>query len=223
MGKRKNKAEVQAVTKIVLYARVSTDKQADQGHSIEAQLESLQDYARALKYEIVAVETDAASASSLDRPGLQRALARLDAGEAEGLLVMKLDRLTRSVRDLLELVDGGYAFISVSESLDTRSAIGRMLLKILTSVSEWEREAIGERTSTVMQHMRDQGLFTGGWPPFGYRVEDGRLVEDPREQAVIAEVRRLRASGMSLRRIAFLIGVQRGEKIFDAKQIQRML
>lgn len=207
---------------MILYARVSTDKQADAGHSIEAQLESLRDYARALRYEIVTIETDTASASSLNRPGLQRALARIDAGEAEGLLVMKLDRLTRSVRDLLQLVDAGYEIISVSESLDTRSAVGRMLLKILVTVSEWEREAIGERTSTVMQHMKAQGLYTGGWPPFGYVLEGERLVEDPREQAVIAEVRRLRASGISLRRIALLIGVQRGEKIFDPKQIQRM-
>lgn len=222
MAKRQKKNEPAAVTDFVLYARVSTDQQADRGHSIEAQLARLEAYAAALGYRVVATETDAASASSLNRPGLQRALARIDAGEAEGLLVMKLDRLTRSVRDLLELVDAGYALVSVSESLDTRSAVGRMLLKILTSVSEWEREAIGERTSTVMQHMKSQGLFTGGWPPFGYIEVDGRLVEEPREQAVIAEVRRLRASGISLRRIALLIGVQRGEKIFDAKQIARM-
>jgi site-specific DNA recombinase len=227
MTKRKKKNEKPApvaVTRVVLYARVSTDKQADQGHSIEAQLADLQKYAEALHYEIVAFETDAASASSLERPGLQRALARIDAKEADALVVTKLDRLTRSVRDLLALVEQDYALVSISESLDTRSAMGRLLLKILTSVSEWEREVIGERTSSVMQHMKANGHWTGGWPPFGYAAVDGVLVEDAGEQEIIARARALKSDGMSLRKIAGALPANPNTgKPFAASQIARMM
>src|SRR5216684_2636542 len=87
--------------------------------------------------------------SRLDRPGLQRALAMLKAGEGEALLGVKLDRLTRSVVDLGTLVEryfvpGKAALLSVGEQIDTRSAAGRLVLNVLASVSQWEREAIGE-------------------------------------------------------------------------------
>ncbi len=222
--RKKQKSAPTTVTRVVLYARVSTDKQADQGHSIEAQIEALGAYAKALSYEVVAIETDAASASSLERPGLQRALARIDAGEADGLLVVKLDRLTRSVRDLLALVEQGYALVSVSESLDTRSAMGRMLLKILTTVSEWEREVIGERTSTVMQHMKSRGEYTGGWPPFGFSVGDnGELIQNAVEQAALGSIRAGRARGMSFRSLATAFVNPRTGKAFSPTQIARMV
>lgn len=215
-------------TRTVAYIRVSTDKQADFGNSLETQRAKIEAYANLFDLELIAVEVDAGeSAGSLDRPGLQRALSRLDSFEASALLVVKLDRLTRSVCDLGELVDtyfkdGTCSLMSVSEQIDTRSAGGRMVLNILTVIGQWEREAIGERTAAVMQHMKARGEYTGGWPPFGYVIEDGKLVPEPREQHVIAEVRRLRAGGMSLRSIARAIGVQRGTKVFDAKQIARM-
>jgi site-specific DNA recombinase len=147
-------------TRVVAYLRVSTDKQADHGISLDAQRAKLTAYAELYDLDLVTVEVDAgASAKTLDRPALQRALTTLKAGRADALLVVKLDRLTRSVRDLADLVDdyfrdGKYALLSVSEQVDTRSAAGRMVLNILTAIGEWEREAIGERTSAAMQHLR---------------------------------------------------------------------
>jgi DNA invertase Pin-like site-specific DNA recombinase len=121
--------------------------------------------------------------------------------------VAKLDRLTRSVRDLCELLElferRGVALISVAESLDTSSAAGRLVINIMAAVSQWEREAIGERTRDALRHKRSQNERAGNIE-FGYRLAaDGKHVEqDPGEQTVLAEIGRLRASGVSMRRIA---------------------
>jgi DNA invertase Pin-like site-specific DNA recombinase len=195
-------------SKIIGYVRVSTDKQADEGCSLEAQKARLAQYAALYDIELAETIVDAGvSAKSLDRPGLVKALAMLKVGRADGLLVVKLDRLTRSVRDLGELVSGPFApgraaLLSVGENIDTRSAGGRLVLNVLASVSQWEREAIGERTSVAMQHMKSEGLFTGGSVPFGFAQVDGLLVQVDAEQAIIAEARALRVEGLSLRAVA---------------------
>ena len=97
----------------------------------------------------------------------------------------------------------GVALVSVAESLDTGSAAGRLVLNIMTAVSQWEREAIGERTRDAMSHKRSQGERVGN-VAFGYRLaEDGQHLEpDPSEQAALAEIRRLRHQGHTLRGIA---------------------
>src|SRR5256885_8718569 len=112
----------------------------------------------------------------------------LNAQETEALLIVKLDRLTRSVVDLGSLVEryfapGKAALLSVGEQIDTRSAAGRLVLNVLASVSQWEREPIGERTATAMQHKAKQGEYTGGQAPYGARVAaSGRLEAEPQEQ-----------------------------------------
>lgn len=197
-------------TRAIAYVRVSTDKQAERGCSLEAQRAKVEAYAALYDLELVAVEVDAGvSAKTLDRPALQGALAALRAGEADALLVVKLDRLTRSVRDLGALVEkyfaaGRWSLMSVSEQIDTRTAAGRLVLNVLGSVSQWEREATGERTSAAMQHKAARGEYTGGEPPYGWRVAaDGTTLESVEcEQQVKAEVAQLVAVGMSLRAIA---------------------
>ena len=220
-------------TKAVAYIRVSTDKQADAGQSLEAQKAKVEAYANLYDLELVEVVIDAgASAKSLSRPGLARALAMLKSGEAEALLVVKLDRLTRSVRDLGELVEryfasGKAALLSVSEQIDTRSAGGRLVLNVLASVSQWEREAIGERTAAVMQFKAAAGEYTGGQAPYGFQVVAGELVAVAGEQAVLAAAREARASGLSLRAIARALDsrgfVTRAGKSFAAVQVARLV
>ena len=164
------------MTKAIGYIRVSTEKQADHGVSIEAQTEKLKAYAMLYDIDLVDLVIEQGSAKCLQREGLQSALSRLEAGEAEALIVVKLDRLTRSVADLGKLVDTyfqNFALLSVGEQIDTRSAAGRLVLNVLASVSQWEREVIGERTSAAMQHMRNQNQYTGGKPPYGYDLVDG--------------------------------------------------
>ena len=223
-----------APTKTIAYLRVSTDKQADKGVSLDAQRAKVEAYASLYDLAIVEVIVDAgASAKTLDRPGLTKALAMIRAGKADALLVVKLDRLTRSVRDLGELVAGPFApgraaLLSVGEQIDTRSAAGRLVLNVLASVSQWEREAIGERTSAAMQHMAAEGQFTGGEARYGYAASaDGALVEVEAEQAVIRAARALRAGGLSLRGVASELSRQgfasRAGKAFAAPQIARMV
>ncbi len=222
-------------TRVIVYIRVSTEKQADHGVSLDAQRAKAEAYAALYDLVIVEVIVDAGeSAKTLDRPGLQRALAMLKAKEAEALLVVKLDRLTRSVVNLGELIEeyfgeGGASLLSVSEQIDTRSAAGRLVLNILTSVSSWERETIGERTSVAMQHKAAQGEYTGGQAPWGFRLAaDGEHVEPvPEEQAAIEFARQLRAQGATLRGVARELesrGIRsRTGRPFAPVQIKRMV
>lgn len=222
------------LTRTIAYLRVSTDKQADKGVSLDAQRAKVEAYAQLYDLDLVEVIVDAGvSAKTLDRPGLARALDMIRRGEAEALLCVKLDRLTRSVSDLGKLVSGPFApgraaLLSVSEQIDTRSAAGRLVLNVLASVSQWEREAIGERTSTAMQHMRAEGAYTGGRAPFGSRVGEGGKVEpEPAEQATIQEARELRLKGLSYRSIGALLAERgrraRSGKPFGPSQIAGMV
>jgi site-specific DNA recombinase len=168
-------------TRAVAYVRVSTEKQADAGHSLEAQQAKLSAYASLYELELVEVVVDAGvSAKTLNRPGLQRALAMVEGFVSER----------------------GAALLSVSEQIDTRSAAGRLVLNVLASVSQWEREAIGERTAAVMRHKAEQGEYTGGQVPYGYRLVEGALVEVEAEQAVLSAAREAKRAGLTLRAIA---------------------
>jgi DNA invertase Pin-like site-specific DNA recombinase len=196
------------VVKAVGYARVSTDKQADRGVSLEAQVAKIRAMAVVHTATLVDLIVDGGeSAKSLNRPGMTRLLAMVEAGEVHTVLVAKLDRLTRSVKDLCTLLEHferrGVALVSVAESLDTGSAAGRLVLNIMTAVSQWEREAIGERTRDALHHKRIQGERVGNIA-FGSRLaSDGEHLEpDPDEQALLIEIRQLRERGTTLRGIA---------------------
>ena len=220
--------------RVVGYVRVSTDKQAERGLSLDAQRGRLEAWAALYGAELVAVVVDAGeSAKTLVRPGLTRALAMLDAHEADTLLVAKLDRLTRSVRDLDTLLsehfgNGGADLVSVAESIDTHSAAGRLVLNVLASVSQWEREAIGERTAAALSVKSDRGERVGS-VPFGYSLADDgvHLVAHDDEQGTIRAARELRAGGLSLRavaeRLATLGHRSRTGRAFAAMQVARML
>jgi DNA invertase Pin-like site-specific DNA recombinase len=194
--------------KAIGYVRVSTDRQAEQGVSLEAQEAKIRAMATVQGAELLDVIIDGGeSAKNLNRPGLQRLLTFVDSGRVEAVIVAKLDRLTRSVKDLCSLLElfekRGVALISVAESLDTASAAGRLVITIMAAVSQWEREAIGERTRDALRHKRTSGERVGNIR-FGFRLSpDGKHVEpDPGEQGVLTEIRHLRQSGHTLRGIA---------------------
>jgi DNA invertase Pin-like site-specific DNA recombinase len=140
-------------------------------------------------------------------------LSLVNAGKVDAVIVAKLDRLTRSVKDLCMLLEvfekRGVALISVAESLDTGSAAGRLVITIMGAVSQWEREAIGERTREALRHKRSKGQRVGNIA-YGFRLAgDGVHVEvEPSEQVVLAEIRRLRGEGISLRKIATTLNHQ---------------
>jgi DNA invertase Pin-like site-specific DNA recombinase len=192
------------------YIRVSTEEQADTGVSLQAQRAKLQQYAALYDLDLIAVEEDAGvSAKTLDRPGLQAALDRLRRGEADGLVIAKLDRLSRSVLDWNTLIDGyfgeraGKQLWSVSDSIDTRTAAGRLVLNVLMSVAQWEREVIAERTRDALAHKRSRSERCGK-VRYGFVLAGDGITEvpNPAEQAGLAAIARLRAEGLSLRAIA---------------------
>jgi site-specific DNA recombinase len=228
-------AQTTKTTKAVGYIRVSTDKQADHGISLEAQQAKLTAYAALYDIELVEVIVDAGvSAKTLDRPGLQRALGMLRKGQANALLLAKLDRLTRSVKDLGSLVEAYFSadeitLLSVADSIDTRTAAGRLVLNVLGSVAQWERETIGERTSEALSHKRSKGEKLGGDVPYGYRLSaDGKtLTPDEGEQALLTAIREAHQSGLSQRAIVIDIKRQgfrtRKGTALNRTQIQRIM
>lgn len=195
--------------KVIAYTRVSTTDQAN-GVSLEAQTAKLTAYAALYDLTIVETIEDAGeSAKSLHRPGLQRALGMLKRGEADGLVIVKLDRLTRSVADWQTLIDGyfgeraGKQLMSVSDSIDTRTAAGRLVLNVLLSVAQWERETTAERTREALRHKIRNGERVGK-VRFGYDLAaDGvGLIENSAEQQAIATMIELRQAGATYRAIA---------------------
>lgn len=189
------------------YIRVSTDKQEQFGYSLEAQEQKVRAMAVVQGVELVDVIVDAESAKSLRRDGMARLLELVDSGAVNAVIIAKLDRLTRSVKDLAELLERfskrNVSLVSVAESLDTGSAAGRLVMNIMASVSQWEREAIAERTRDAMSHKRANGQCVGNIP-FGYRLaKDGRqLEEDAAEQNILGRMRRMKADGYTTRQIA---------------------
>jgi len=196
--------------RVIAYARVSTIEQADSGISLDAQIAKMQAYARLYDLEIVeTIQDPGESGKTLNRPGLQRALTLLKSGKADGVLIVKLDRLTRSIADWQDLIDayfgerGGKQLLSVNDSIDTRTAAGRLVLNVLITVAQWERETIGERTRDALQHKIRNGQRVGK-VRYGFDLAtDGvTLLENPGEQQIIAMMRDLRAAGRTLRQIA---------------------
>jgi DNA invertase Pin-like site-specific DNA recombinase len=203
------------------YVRVSSERQAQEGISLDAQRSRLKAHCRA--QDIALVETitdDGYSAKSLERPGLRRALRMLTDGQADAIIVVKLDRLTRSVRDLGYLCDTyfreglPYSLLSVSDAIDTRSAGGKLLLNVLMAVAQWEREAIGERTHEALAELQRQGIRLGG-APYGWRYSEevndqGRryLVEIPEEQRGIRRICELYDADVYLRDICKMLDAE---------------
>lgn len=215
----------------VAYVRVSTEDQAGHGVSLEAQEARIAAYAMALGLEVFEVVRDAAaSAKSLDRPGMARILTGVREGCIGRVVALKLDRLTRSTRDLASLLDlfakHDVALVSVSEHLDTQTAAGRMVVSMLGVVAQWEREAIAERTAFALAHKR--GNRTAYAPtPFGYARQGTSLLPDPCEQEALREAVRLDRDGASFREIGAMLtarGVhpKRG-KVWHAASVRAML
>lgn len=183
--------------KVIGYCRVSTERQADEGYSLEAQRQDMERYCQLYQIELIDIIADEGlSACNLEREGLYRALNMIKVGLADGLVVAKLDRLTRSVRDLSYLLEEyftKYALMSVADKIDTSSASGRLVLNIIISVAQWEREAISERIKKAMDVKGERGERKGNIP-YGKRLSKDKIhIEDnPDEIHIINAVRNMR-------------------------------
>jgi site-specific DNA recombinase len=206
-GRREGASAPSAPRRAAGYVRVSTDGQADRGVSLDAQAEKIRAMATLQDAELLDVIVDGGeSGKSLNRPGIDRLIAMVDRREVEIVIIAKLDRLTRSVRDLADLLERfqkrGVALVSVGESLDTGSAAGRLVINLITCVSQWEREAIGERTRDALRHKRAQGLRAGN-VPYGFELaEDEQTLRPSETERQILDMIRALRDGRSLRQVA---------------------
>ena len=192
--------------KAIIYTRVSTTGQAEEGVSMDAQEAKGRAWAELNCAESVTVFRDAGLSGKRadNRPGLQEALNAVVKGDA--LIVYSLSRLARSTKDTITIAEAldkrGADLVSLSEKIDTTTAAGKMVFRMLAVLSEFERDQVSERTRFALAHLRASGEKTGGDVPYGYRLEDGRLVPDASEQKAITMIRKLHGKGYTLRGIA---------------------
>ncbi len=183
--------------RVAIYIRRSTDEE-HQPYTLEAQRTKLDAYVTSQPgWRLVAVYSDDASGAKLDRPGLQAALAAARAGQFDVLLVYRVDRFTRRIRDLAYLIEEldrvNVAFRSATEAFDTATPAGRMMLQILAVFAQFERDVLIDRVINGMERKAAAGRWTVSRPPYGYAVDptDHVLLRDGDEAPVVAEIFRL--------------------------------
>ncbi|MBO5970020.1 MAG: recombinase family protein [Clostridia bacterium] len=198
--------------KVALYPRVSTQEQAANGHSIDEQIERMKKYCGAMGWDVYKVYTDAGfSGSNTDRPALQNMIADIRLHKIDRVLVYKLDRLSRSQKDTLELIEDeflahGVDFVSMSENFDTATPFGRAMIGILAVFAQLEREQIKERMMMGKQARAKAGKFHGsGILPIGYDYENDMLVKNEWEAVQVAEAFKLAAQNLSPNEIAKIL------------------
>lgn len=189
-----------------LYARVSTEDQAKEGYSLEAQIERLRSFCKARGWEIADIYVDDGYSGRDDnRPAYRRMMEERERWDT--ILVMKMDRIHRNSRNFMEMMERlrswGKEFTSMQESLDTSTAMGRFVMDIIQRIAQLESEQIAERVYIGMRQKAASGQGTLGFPaPFGYRYEDGRLVVHSPEANIVREVFRKYGEGEPIAWIA---------------------
>ena len=191
------------------YTRVSTVDQATEGASLDAQKARIREWAEANGYRLVAIHSDAGLSGKRadNRPGLQKALNTACRTRGAALVAYSLSRLARSTRDAIAIADrltkARADLVSLSESIDTTTAAGKMVFRMLAVLAEFERDLVSDRTTAAMQHKRRKGERVSRFAPYGHDfTADDRLVENVAEQTVIADIRDMRARQVPIARIA---------------------
>ena len=194
--------------KVAIYVRVSTARQDQEGYSIPLQKERLIAFCKAKGWVVAGMFVDPGhSGSTLDRPGILALMDGVRAGKYDVVLVYKLDRLSRSQKDTLYLIEDVFMandtdFVSMQESFDTSTIYGRAMVGILSVFAQMERETIAERTLMGRAGRAEEGLWHGGGThPIGYDYVDGELVVNKEEAAQVREVYGLYADGFSVTEI----------------------
>lgn len=228
----------------VVYCRVSTEKQATEGVSLDAQEARARAWAQAAGRDVLAVRVDHISGKRADnRPELQSALREVCAEPGRALVVYSLSRLARSTTDAIGISErlqrAGADLVSLSESIDTTTPMGRFAFTIFAAFGQLEREVLSDRTKMGLAYKRTKGEHLGGGAPLGFRVEPGRrdpsgkfivppkLVEVPEEQAARYAARLLRVGGLSLRSVSETLAasglVARNGRPYAAAQVARLV
>ncbi len=187
-----------ASLRCAIYTRVSTDAGLEQEfNSLDAQRESAEAYIKSQAHEgwrLVREHFDDGgySGGSMDRPALQNLLERVRERRIDVIVVYKVDRLTRSLADFAKLVEAfdahGVAFVSVTQSFNTTTSMGRLTLNVLLSFAQFEREVTAERIRDKIAASKKKGLWMGGVVPLGYRVSERKLLVEEQEAALVRQI-----------------------------------
>lgn len=199
-----------------IYIRVSTDYQAEEGYSIDAQKEQLSAYCISKGIKKYEFYIDGGwSGSNIERPEIQRLIRDVKENKISHVIVYKLDRLSRSQKDTLYLIEDvfnphGVDFVSLNESMDTSTPMGRLMLGILSAFAQLERENIRMRTRMGMKERVKEGYWMGGGRvPFGYDYNKEKGILVPNKDAdKVREIYRLYIGGYSAQNIANMLGLK---------------
>ena len=189
------------------YIRVSTTGQVQDGFSLPMQEAKIRAYCEFNELNLAEIIDDAGiSGKNLTgRPGVQRLISLIKGKKIDAVVVYKLDRLGRSTTDLLEIAEliqkKGIILHSITEKLDTSTALGKFFFTLTASMAEMERGLISERTIVGMAQKKSGGGRVSRFAPFGYRFENDIVVKDAHEQQIITRILQLRQGGMSVHAI----------------------
>ena len=200
--------------RLIGYIRVSTEGQAETGLGLEGQRAKIESYCKTYDLNLIDIIIDDGwSAKDLNRQGIQQVIDRLEDEDIDGIVIATLDRLTRSMRDLHHLLATTFQsneLHCVSEKVDTSSASGRLVLNVLMSVAEWEREIISERTKTALAAKKrlNNGESINGTAPYGQQWIEGDLVTCRAEAETLEIMIELRKQGHTYHFIASTLSTQ---------------
>lgn len=193
-------------TRVAIYCRVSTDEQSRTGISLKMQEERLRAYAKLRGWHVAKVYVDAGtSAKTLRRDELEELRKDAKAKRFDGVLVFKIDRLSRNLYDLLTLIrefqKRRIALVSFSESFDTDTPMGAAMVQMLGTFAEFEQKQVSARTRDAIARLREEGRVYGP-TPYGFTRADGNLKPNHHQLSVVRRIFHLRGQGRSLRQIA---------------------
>jgi len=181
-----------------VYTRVSTDERLDQSfNSLDAQREAGQAYIVSQRAEgwspvMDAYDDGGYSGGNTERPALKRLMADIEAGKIDIVVVYKIDRLTRSLADFAKMVDvfdrHGVSFSAVTQQINSATSMGRLMLNVLLSFAQFEREVTGERIRDKISASKKKGMWMGGYPAAGYVVRERKLVIDEDAASIIRRI-----------------------------------
>ncbi|QDV25961.1 recombinase family protein [Aureliella helgolandensis] len=243
----KEKPPARDVVRCAIYTRKSTEEGLEQEfNSLDAQREAGEAYIKSQQHEGWVCVPDAYddggfTGANMERPALRRLLCDIEEGKVDCVVVYKVDRLSRNLMDfgrIIEILDRhNVAFVSVTQSFNTSTSMGRLILNVLLSFAQFEREMISERTRDKIAAARRKGKWSGGMPVLGYDVANTKLVVDECEAGRVREIFRLYLDQQSLLDVAKEINAKgwrtkrwvtkksevRGGKLFDKGSLHRLL
>lgn len=195
------------IKRVAIYCRVSTEEQAAEGYSISAQLQTLHQYVQMYRWEVAEeyVDEGISGKNIKDRPAMSKLVADVETGKVNAVLVWKISRLSRNMLDTFTLLDKfdnyGIKFISYSENFDTGSPIGRLVVQLMASIAEMERNTLAENVKLGMKQRALEGSWNGG-VVLGYDTIKKQLVINEKEAEIVKLIFNMYADGKGLRAIS---------------------